>query len=188
MKNARLDERLGYFATGIFAIERLGALLLLLTFLCTSGPALAQRGQIVPPFLQDQPAPQTVELEGKIYQVPDFSIAPAFGSSGGAEFITNTPIGFLATRRTKTGLQIDLRRFRDVFRVEEFYRSTPNPLTVTEGLGRTPNGPVFDFTKSAPHLAFFCRLEINEDKGFVIPAKFRLGGHTYWQDQLGRRD
>jgi hypothetical protein len=148
----------------------------------------AQPKQEIPPFLQFQPAPQTVELEGKTFLMPDFSIAPAFASTGSAEFITNTPLGFLATRRTKTGLQIDLRRFRDVFRIDEFYRSAPNPLSVTEGLGRTPNGPVFDFTKSAPHLAFFCRLEINEDKGFVIPAKFRLGGHTHWQDQLSRRD
>jgi hypothetical protein len=161
---------------------------LLLTLLCTSVPAQGQRGQIIPPFLKDQPAPQRVKLEGKTFLIPDFSIAPAFAGTGGTEFITNTPLGFIATRRTKTGFQIDLRRFRDVFRVDEFYRSAPNPLTVTEGLGRTANGPVFDFTKSAPHLAFFCRLEINEKAGFVIPAKFRLGGHTHWQDQLSKRD
>lgn len=149
---------------------------------------VAQPKQEIPPFLQNQSAPQIVELEGKTYVVPDFSIAPAYAGTGTAEFITSTPFGFLATRRTSSGLQIDLRRYRDVFRVAEFYRSAPNPLTVTEGLGRTPSGPVFDFTQSAPHLAFFCRLEINEDKGFIIPAKFRLGGHTYWQDNLGRRD
>lgn len=45
----------------------------------------------------------------------------------------------------------------------------------------------FDFTRTAPHLAFFCRLEINEKAGNVIPAKFRLGGHSYWQDNLMRR-
>lgn len=44
----------------------------------------------------------------------------------------------------------------------------------------------FDFTKTAPHLAFFCRLEINESAGNVIPVKFRLGGHRYWQDDLLR--
>lgn len=44
----------------------------------------------------------------------------------------------------------------------------------------------FDFTRTAPHLAFFCRLEINEKAGGVIPAKFRLGGHRYWQDNLLR--
>jgi len=148
----------------------------------------AQPKQKVPPFLQNQPTPKTVELKGETYVLPDFSIAPAFAGTGGTEFITSTPLGFLATRSTKTGLQIDLRRYRDVFRIAEFYRSTPNPLKVTEGLGRTPNGPVFDFTKSAPQLAFFCRLEINEKAGFVIPAKFRLGGHTHWQDQLSRRD
>lgn len=59
----------------------------------------------------------------------------------------------------------------------------------------TPDAPTisyslkpFDFTQTAPHLAFFCRLEINEKAGFVIPAKFRLGGHRYWQDELGRRE
>jgi len=188
MKIERLNKEFCQQARRLFAKRWLGASLLLLTFLCTSGPAQAQREQIIPPFLRDQPAPQTVELAGKTFLVPDFSIAPSFAGTGSAEFITNTPFGFLATRRTKTGLQIDLRRFRDVFRIDEFYRSTPNPLLVTEGLGRTANGPVFDFTKSAPHLAFFCRLEINEKAGFVIPAKFRLGGHTYWQDNLSRRD
>lgn len=44
----------------------------------------------------------------------------------------------------------------------------------------------FDFTRTAPHLAFFCRLEINEKAGGIIPAKFRLGGHRYWQDNLLR--
>jgi hypothetical protein len=148
----------------------------------------AQPKQDIPPFLQHQPSAKTVEMEGKTYVLPDFSIAPAFKGTTGMEVISNTPLGFLATRRTKTGLQIDLRRYRDVFRTAEYYRSTPNPLSVTEGLSRTPDGPVFDFTKSAPHLAFFCRLEINEKKGSIIPAKFRLGGHTHWQDQLSKRD
>ena len=47
-----------------------------------------------------------------------------------------------------------------------------------------PSPTPFDFTRSAPHLAFFCRLEINEARRGVIPVRFRLGGHTYWQDQL----
>lgn len=45
----------------------------------------------------------------------------------------------------------------------------------------------FDFSRSAPHLAFFCRLEINEAAGNIIPVKFRLGGHRHWQDDLRRR-
>lgn len=45
----------------------------------------------------------------------------------------------------------------------------------------------FDFTQTAPHLAFFCRLEINEAAGNIIPARFRLGGHRYWQDNLLRQ-
>lgn len=147
----------------------------------------AQRGQEIPPFLREVPAPQTVELEGRTFTVPDFSIAPALGG-GGQEFITQTPFGFLAVRETSKGFALDLRRYRDVFRAAEFFRSAPNPLLVTEGLGRTPDGSVFDFTKSAPHLAFFCRLEINEAKGGAIPARFRLGGHRYWQDELSKRD
>ncbi|MEL7162532.1 MAG: hypothetical protein AAFN92_17370 [Bacteroidota bacterium] len=47
--------------------------------------------------------------------------------------------------------------------------------------------PEFDFSRTAPHLAFFCRLEINDKAGGKIPAKFRLGGHRYWQDNLLRR-
>ena len=50
-----------------------------------------------------------------------------------------------------------------------------------------PQPQTFDFTRTAPHLAFFCRLEINEAAGNVIPVKFRLGGHRYWQDDLLRR-
>lgn len=160
--------------------------LLFVVFLCTCGSAQAQRAQVVPPFLKETPTPATVDMDGKTYVLPDFSIAPAFGGDGG-EFISQLPFGYLATSKTGSGFRLELRRVRDVFRASEFFRSTPNPLLVTEGLGRTPNGPVFDFTQSAPHLAFFCRLEINEKAGFVIPAKFRLGAHRYWQDDLLRR-
>lgn len=148
-------------------------------------PLAAQRGQDIPPSLRAKPSPQTVELDGQLLQMPDFSIS--FASGGGRELITRMPFGFLALTDTEKGFNVSLRRYQDVFRVAEFFRSAPNPLLVTEGLGRTANGPVFDFTKSAPHLAFFCRLEINEKANFVIPAKFRLGGHSYWQDDLGRR-
>lgn len=146
----------------------------------------AQPGQGIPLSLREAPVEQTVELAGRTYAVPDFSISTSRG--GGPEFITRTPFGFLAVRETRKGFTLDLRRYRDVFWAAEFFRSAPNPLLVTEGLGRTPGGPVFDFTKSAPHLAFFCRLEINEAKGGVIPARFRLGGHRYWQDAVGRRE
>ncbi len=43
------------------------------------------------------------------------------------------------------------------------------------------------YRAARPHLAFFCRLEINEAAGGAIPARFRLGGHTYWQENLRRR-
>lgn len=160
--------------------------LLFSTLLCTCG--LAQRDQIIPPFLQKSVAPQTVELEGRTFVVPNFSISPFPHNIGNAEFVTRTPMGYLAVRDTDGDTQVVLRRFRDVFRAAEFFESTPNPLLVTAGIGRTINGPVFDFAQTAPHLAFFCRLEINELKGNLIPAKFRLGGHRYWQDNLLRRD
>ncbi len=146
----------------------------------------AQRGQEIPPFLQEAKAPQRVELEGRTYVVPDFSIAPDLGL--GSDYISGIPVGLQVRRETTEGYSVDIRWYRNVFLATEFYHSTPNPLLVTEGLGRTPNAPVFDFTKSAPHLAFFCRLEINEAKGGVIPARFRLGGHRYWQDELRRRE
>jgi len=137
-------------------------ILFFLAFVCLGSLQLyAQPKQDIPPFMKPQKATQTVELNGKAYRLPDFSLARV--STGGPEFITQTPFGFLAI-------------------------NSPNPLLVTEGLGRTPNGPVFDFTKSAPHLAFFCRLEINENAGGIIPAKFRLGGVKHWQDNLRRRE
>lgn len=159
---------------------------LLFIFLFPLG-LLAQPKQDIPSFLRDKPLERTVEMDGSTYVLPNFSIAGTMPDFGGREIITPLPFGFLSTRSTGSGLQFALRRFRDVSRIEEFYRSTPNPLLVTEGLGRTPSGPVFDFTRSAPHLAFFCRLEINEAQGSVIPLKFRLGGHQYWQDNLLRR-
>lgn len=183
---AKISNRIFLHNAGNSGLYLLKALLLL-SLLCTCGIAQAQRGQIVPPFLKETPASATVDMDGKTYVLPDFSIAPAFGGGGG-EFITRLPFGYLATSKSGSGFRLELRRVRDVFRANEFFRSTPNPLLVTEGLGRTPNGPIFDFTQSAPHLAFFCRLEINEKAGFVIPAKFRLGAHRYWQDNLLRRD
>lgn len=163
---------------------RVGMASLLILISCMS--LIAQPKQDVPPFLKPQKTAQTVELNGKAYRLPGFNLAPV--ATGGREFITRTPFGYLAVRDGSSGLKIDLRRYRDVFRAAEFFRSAPNPLPVTEGLGRTANGPVFDFARSAPHLAFFCRLEINEKAGGVIPAKFRLGGVKYWQDELRRQD
>jgi len=160
-------------------------MLFLLAF-SVSGVLSAQKNQIVPPFLKHKPMPQTVKFGGATYTVPDFSIAPTFAPAGG--LVIGTPFGFLSTEETAGGLVIGLRRFANTFHPATAFRTAPNPLLVTEGLGRTPNGPVFDFSKSAPHLAFFCRLEINEKKGGIIPAKFRLGGHTNWQTELKKRE
>ena len=61
-----------------------------------------------------------------------------------------------------------------------------NPELLGGSTKTTPRPVPFDFTRARPHLAFFCRLEINEAAGHVIPAKFRLGGHQHWQDRLLR--
>ena len=175
---------MGKVAVSIQRLAFRAGLLVLLGLFCSG--LYAQPKQDVPPFLKYQKTVQGVELDGKVYRLPDFSLAPV--ATGGQEFISKTPFGYLAVPDGSDGLKIDLRRYRDVFRTAEFFRSAPNPLLVTEGLGRTANGPVFDFTKSAPHLAFFCRLEINEKAGGTIPAKFRLGGVRHWQDDLPRRD
>ena len=66
---------------------------------------------------------------------------------------------------------------------ERFVGIYPNEIPT---LFQMRGGPQFDFSRSLPHLAFFCRLEINEAAGSIIPAKFRLGGHRYWQDNLLR--
>ena len=58
----------------------------------------------------------------------------------------------------------------------------PNRLPVLQGL----RGEQFDFGRALPHLAFFCRVEINEAANAAIPMRFRLGGHRYWQDNLLR--
>jgi hypothetical protein len=135
----------------------------------------AQRAQVVPPFLRETPDLQEVELEGRTFVVPDFSIAP---DPYGAEqaLISQARYRFLTVRETSEGFALDTRGYRGNYWAVELFRATPNPLLVTEGLGRTPDGPVFDFSKWAPHLAFFCQLEINEERGGVIPARFRLGG------------
>ncbi|OAV46153.1 hypothetical protein [Lewinella sp. 4G2] len=65
---------------------------------------------------------------------------------------------------------------------EDFIFGWPNNLPVLNGL----RGQQFSYTQTLPHLAFFCRLEINESMNYVIPAKFRLGGHSHWQDNLLR--
>ncbi|MEM9527946.1 MAG: hypothetical protein AAGA31_15130 [Bacteroidota bacterium] len=156
-------------------------------FLLVASVVSAQPKQDIPPFLRDKPKDRTVQMDGNTYVLPNFSIAGSLPSTGGNELILPLPIGFLAARNSSRGLQFDLRRFRNPLNTLELYQFTPNPLSVTEGLSRTPDGPVFDFTKSAPHLAFFCRLEINEERNSIIPLKFRLGGHRYWQDNLLRR-
>ena len=109
-------------------------------------------GQIVPPFLQEQPVGRTYIVGDTAVSLPNFELP-------GRAF----------------GLALPIR--------EDVDFGLPNRLTVLDGL----RGPKFDFARAQPHLAFFCRLEINEAINNVIPMRFRLGGHSYWQDNLLRR-
>ena len=46
----------------------------------------------------------------------------------------------------------------------------------------------FDFTKAKPHLAFFCRLELDIEQATRFPVRFRLGEVRTWQQELTKRD
>ncbi|NJC25364.1 hypothetical protein [Neolewinella antarctica] len=65
---------------------------------------------------------------------------------------------------------------------EDQHVGVPNRTSAVHNL----RGAAFHYNQTLPHLAFFCRFEINEDRGGVIPMKFRLGGHQPWQNDLLR--
>jgi hypothetical protein len=46
----------------------------------------------------------------------------------------------------------------------------------------------FDFANAKPHLAFFCRLELDIEAATRFPVRFRLGEVTGWQQRLTKRD
>lgn len=46
----------------------------------------------------------------------------------------------------------------------------------------------FDFSAAKPHLAFFCRLELNIEEATRFPVRFRLGEVRTWQQELTKRD
>lgn len=101
-----------------------------------------------------------------------FAIADLGGAAGAMSGLKSEGAGSLRSLGSRILLEVD----QPVFPL--LNRPYPAPATA----------PVpFDFTRTAPHLAFFCRLEINEKAGGIIPAKFRLGGHRYWQDNLLRQ-
>ena len=140
----------------------------------------AQRDQIIPPFLQEKPRPQLVEVEGRTFLIPSFSIRQPRRDALGP-----IPKATTFLDRYVAAFGWDNQQFLSYPYLENF-GDTPNPLSILSGL-RGPSSR-FDYQRAAPHLAFFCRLEINESAGGVIPMRFRLGGVRHWQDELPRRD
>ena len=46
----------------------------------------------------------------------------------------------------------------------------------------------FDFGATKPHLAFFCRLELDIEEATRFPVRFRLGEVRSWQQEISKRD
>ena len=138
-------------------------------------------GQEVPPFLREAPAKRTAVIGGKERIIPRFSVGfnPRVVSPLMLPVKANPT--FLEDYAAANGINQYL-----TYPYLENFADTPNNLPVLSGL-RGPSAR-FDYQQAAPHLAFFCRLEINEKAGNVIPAKFRLGGVRHWQDNLRRQD
>lgn len=136
-------------------------------------------GQEVPPFLREAPAPTTAVIDGVVRPIPKFAggINPKVHSP---LMIERPRLNFLQGYAETMGLNLFL-----TYPYLENYNDTPNRLSVLSGL-RGPSAR-FDYQQTKPHLAFFCRMEINKAKGNIIPAKFRLGGHRHWQDNLLRQ-
>ena len=154
-------------------------LLFLFSFLLATTLS-AQRDQVIPPFLQPKPQAQVVEVEGRTFVIRPFRTPE----------VRRDALGPLPQRgsfldRYVAAFGFDNQDFITYPYLESF-GDTPNALSVLSGL-RGPSAR-FDYQRAAPHLAFFCRLEINEAAGYVIPLKFRLGGHRSWQTDLRRRD
>lgn len=136
-------------------------------------------GEQVPPFLREAPAPSTAVVDGVARPIPRFT-------SGINPKVYST-LMLLQPKRSMLGNYsrlMGLNLFLTHPYLENF-DDAPNRLPVMQGL-RGPNAR-FDYRSAQPHLAFFCRMEINESRGNIIPAKFRLGGHRHWQDNLLRR-
>lgn len=136
-------------------------------------------GQEVPPFLRQASAPTTAVVDGAVRPVPRFTsgINPKVYSP--LMMLQPAP-SFFGDYSRLMGLNLMLTH-----PYLENFDDAPNRPPVMQGL-RGPNSR-FDYRNALPHLAFFCRMEINESRGNIIPAKFRLGGHRYWQDNLLRR-
>ncbi|PPK85996.1 hypothetical protein CLV84_2913 [Neolewinella xylanilytica] len=55
-------------------------------------------------------------------------------------------------------------------------------------LAETAQPAPFDFSATKPHLAFFCRLELDIEEATKFPVRFRLGEVRGWQQELTKRD
>ncbi|MEM6769356.1 MAG: hypothetical protein AAF597_02130, partial [Bacteroidota bacterium] len=138
--------------------------------------------QEVPPFLRDAPKPETAVVDGEIRPIPRFTagLNPKVYSP---LMIQRPRINLLQA----SGWTLFSQPFVLTHPYLENFDDAPNYLPVMQGM-RGPNARVrFNYRNALPHLAFFCRLEINEARGNIIPARFRLGGHQHWQDNLLRR-
>ena len=65
--------------------------------------------------------------------------------------------------------------------------STRGPAPILAGESEPRIRP-FDFAQTKPHLAFFCRLELNIEEATRFPVRFRLGEVRTWQQELTKRD
>ena len=61
----------------------------------------------------------------------------------------------------------------------------PAPRFVQQGV---PEVEPFNFAQAKPHLAFFCRLELDIEQATRFPVRFRLGEVRTWQQELTKRD
>ncbi len=65
--------------------------------------------------------------------------------------------------------------------------STRGPAPLSTGRSE-PQVQPFDFAQAKPHLAFFCRLELDIEQATRFPVRFRLGEVRTWQQELTKRE
>jgi hypothetical protein len=68
---------------------------------------------------------------------------------------------------------------------QKLYTCVP---ALRSGLPDPPRSTAFDYAKARPHLAFFCRLELNIEAATSFPVRFRLGEVRSWQQSLSKRE
>ena len=68
---------------------------------------------------------------------------------------------------------------------DERFSRAPAPYVFAR---RPDTSTVFDYERSKPYLAFFCRLELNIEEATRFPVRFRLGEVRSWQQELTKRE